>query len=214
MGLKSFRSEESSRIGTSSNALSLARGVGGAVLGTMLATKGIDPEAALTSAAILAATDGEGLLISATSRFSRLQRMFRIIPSTLGRKLDPVMDKIYAMSIFIGASVGGEIPIAESAAILATEVSTAAATIHVTAKGAEPETSKAGTFGMVTRIGAIATNLAAQAAEHGLPHEILYGSGIGMTVASVGLGIISCKDVLSYGNRVPTEVPITPTPIE
>jgi len=147
MGLKSFKSEEQSRIATSPNALSLSRGIGGLVLGALLATRGIDAEAALASAGALAATDMEGLLITGTQRWPRLQRALRIIPSTIGRKLDPIMDKAFAIPVFAGAALGGYMPGAETSAILATEVATSGITVYANLKGTETETSKVGTWG-------------------------------------------------------------------
>lgn len=197
MGFKSFKSsgEEQGELLTSPNAISVARGAGGVVLGAMLATNNIDPSAAVVAAGGLAASDMEGSLIQATSRWPKFQRTIRAIPSTVGRKLDPVMDKIFAASVFTGAVVGGYMPIEQAGPILATEAATASTTIYVTQKGGDPEVGKAGTIGMAARMGSMVLNLAASASESGQLHEALTIGGVMSTIAAVGLGALSCRDI-------------------
>src|ERR1035437_6346226 len=144
MGLKSFKAVEENLSLTLPNALSVSRGVGGIALGIGLATGTVDPTTALVSAAVLGATDAEGLTITATSRLPRLQRALRIIPSTIGRKLDPVMDKVYGLSVLLGATIGGEVPHWQGAGIIGTEVATSVVTLLAVKRGNDPEVSKIG----------------------------------------------------------------------
>lgn len=198
MGLKSYKQsgEEQDATLTIPNAISVGRGAGGLALGAMLATSNIDPSTALVASAGLGLSDMEGSLIGATSKWPRLQQRLKIIPSTIGRKLDPVMDKLFGLSVLTGAAAGGQMPIEQAAPLIATEVLTAATTMYVTSKGSDPEVSKAGTWGMVSRVGAIVLNLAASAnTELDTVHEALEIGGAMSTTAAVTLGVVSCHNI-------------------
>lgn len=198
MGFKSFKAsgQEQDVILTTPNGISAARGGGGIVLGGLLATKGIEPESALAAASVLAVSDAEGALIQMTANMPRLQRLLRTVPSKIGRKLDPVMDKLFAASVFFGASIGGQIPLGQAIPILATETATAASTLYVASKGGDPEVSNAGTWGMIARMGSIVLNLAAYSVEPSDLHNTLSTGGIVSTVVAVGLGALSCTEII------------------
>jgi phosphatidylglycerophosphate synthase len=200
MGLKSFRKEEDTALFTLPNALTGIRAVGGVILGALLAWGRITPATALIAAAALAATDMEGGTISATRRWPRLQKAFRIIPSALGRIADPVADKIFAISIFLAGTLGGEIPIWQAVGILAAEAATSLATFYITAKGGKSETSKVGAWGMAARCGTIACDLGAAAIATGLLHGLLIAVGAAMATAAMLLGGLSCWKIY----RTPT----------
>lgn len=197
MGLKSFKEsgEEQDAIFTSPNVISVGRGVCGVVLGGVLATNNIDPGAAVVAAGVLGATDMEGSLISLTSRWPQLQHTLRAYPSRIGRKLDAVMDKLFAVSVFAGSIIGGYMPSEQAAPILVTEAATAGTTMYVTKEGGDPEVGRAGTFGMCARMGSMVLNLGASAAESGEMHDRLAVGGLVSTVAAVCLGAVSCRDI-------------------
>jgi len=209
MGLRSFKTTEGDLLATLPNTLTGIRAVGGITLGALLATNTIEPGRAFVAGTVLALTDFEGVLISATNRWPRLQNALRIHPSKIGRKADPIADKIFTMAVFIGGTIGGEIPLWQAGSILAAEVATSATTIAITKRGGEPETSKVGSVGMVTRCATIAANFGAAATE-GSSHDVLAATGAGMAVASVVLGAISCWKI-AHDTVIPSRVPTTQT---
>ncbi|MEI9913894.1 MAG: CDP-alcohol phosphatidyltransferase family protein [Candidatus Saccharibacteria bacterium] len=203
MGLKSFKSVEQDDILTLPNAVSVARGVGGVVLGTLLATKGIDATSAFNVGFALAVSDMEGSTIALTSKFPRLQKALRIIPSSAGRYIDPVADKVFAVSFITGATIAGYEPRWQAAGILATETATAGVSIYKKHKGGDPETSKTGSVGMVVRCLSVAANMAipAYAGTSEIAHDVLSTTGNVTSVAAIGLGAISCAML----SRTPTD---------
>lgn len=194
MGLTSFKRQERHTLITLPNLLTLTRALGGPIFGVALATRHIGPIAAVCLTVLFAVTDLEGLTIRLTKRWPKLQKLFHIVPSRWGRKWDAIADKIFALSVLVGAMIGGQIPVWQAAGILIVEVATAAATLFVTARGGDPETSKAGTFGMVARCVAIASNFAANATT-GMTHRVFELSGIVTAVIAILLGLISCYRV-------------------
>lgn len=190
MGLKSFSSVESEQKLTFPNALTATRAIGGIALGFAMATNSIGPNEALVAATALATTDLEGVSITAAKRFPRIRRALRIIPSTIGRITDPIADKIFTTSVFIGGMINGDIPLAQGASIFVAEGATVTATAIATSKGEIPEVSKAGTWGMVARCGVVVLNLAASA-ETGTAHDILAAGGAASAVGAVALGLAS-----------------------
>lgn len=189
---------ESDRYITTLNAMSAGRAVGGAVLGVGMATGAVGPEAAVIATVGLAATDAEGSLYVATQRFPRMQKALGIIPSRWGRMLDPIADKIFVASVFLGGMAGGLIDPYDGVPILATEAATTAATGYVRHKNGEyPEVSKAGKASMVARCGSVLLNLCAAASEDQLYQESLQWAAHGMTAGAAILGMLSIKNILA-----------------
>ncbi len=197
MGFNSFRSVETNEVFTSPNLLTAARAIGGVALGVAMVRYNLDPTIVAASAAGLAVTDLEGTLIDSTKRWPRLQKLFRIIPSGIGRIADPVADKIYAMSILVGGMVSGAIPAPHAIGILSAEASTTAATGVATLKGVEIDVTKAGKLGMVARCGTIGFDLVAAATEQsGTLHDTLAMAGHVSAATAVVLGSVSCYQIL------------------
>ncbi len=198
MGLRSFRHTETDRVATLPNAISVFRGVGGIALGVGLATGGIDPASAAISAAVLTASDAEGSLISLTNHYPIIQQRLRILPSKIGRDLDPLTDKMFGLAVLLGGAIGREIPIWQAASILVTESATGIASIVAKIRHKDPESSKIGKIGMVARCAVITADLVASAlgAQTHLAHEILVDGGDGLAVLAAGLGAISCGQLV------------------
>jgi len=198
MGLKSFHDVETNQIATLPNAMSVCRGVGGVALGVGLATGSIDPAMATISAVALIASDAEGSLISATLNYPRVQKYLRIFPSKAGRALDAATDKMFAISVLAGGYIGGEIPLWQAASIGATELATTTASLIAKLRHREPEASKIGKIGMVARGAVIIADLAASALspQTSLVQEILVKGSDVLAVAAVGLGAISCGQLV------------------
>jgi len=198
MGLKSFRQVETDATATLPNAISVFRGAGGVALGVGLATGSIDPATAAISAAVLAASDAEGSLISLTKNHPNLQQKLRILPSKIGRELDPITDKMFGLAVLLGGAIGGEIPIWQAASILITESATGMASIVAKIRHKDPESSKIGKIGMVARCAVITADLVASAlgTQTNLARDILVDGGDGLAVLAVGLGAISCGQLV------------------
>lgn len=202
----SFKAVEGERKVTLPNLLSVSRAVGGVALGVGMAANAVDPTTALVAAGSLAATDAEGLAIVATKRFGRLQEALRIVPSKWGRILDPVADKIYAISIFAGGMANGAIPAEQGIAVLATEASTMLATGIATRRrgGEAPEVGQVNKLGMIARIAMIGANLGAKAAEGGL-HDALATTGTLSAIAATALGVASSISIFRQGSATPEQ---------
>jgi len=197
MGLKSLRLNETEKNVTLPNAISVIRGVGGIALGIGLAKETITPKKATIFAALLAASDAEGSLITATKRLPDLQKILRIIPSRAGRNLDPIMDKVFAMAVLVGGGIGGQIPKWQAASIIATETATSASSAAAKLRHTNPEASKIGKIGMVARCGAIVADLAVDnVAPNGLAHDILTDTSNSLAIIATGLGAISCGQLI------------------
>lgn len=196
MARENFKSVESNEKLTLPTVMSFARLFGGAALGYALARNNIDPNAAFATAAVLGATDAEGNVIQMARRAPRLQKALRIVPTTFGRLMDPVADKVFAVSVFAGGAVGGYIEPKVAIPILATEVATAASTGIVKAvTGEEPQVTTAGKAGMVGRCAAMGTALLASGTT-GNAQEALEAVTYAVTGASVVLGSISCGQII------------------
>jgi len=196
---ESLKHEEADIKLTTLNGLSVGRAVGGAAMGIGMATGAVSPGEALVGSTLLGATDAEGSLYVATRRWPRLQNALRIIPSKYGRILDPVADKIFVASVFLGGMAGGMISPYDGGAILASEAATTAATLEVKHHndGEEPEVVKAGKVGMVARCGSIFFNLAAAASEDQSYQEALTWAGHGSAGLAVLCGALSIKGILA-----------------
>jgi hypothetical protein len=207
MGLYDFESEENKdAYFTLPNAISVARGVGGLAVGVGLAMGNISPEEALVATAVLGASDAEGISIELTKRFPRLQRALRILPSKVGRFIDPIMDKLFAVSVFIGGMFAGYIPLEQGLPILATEAGTAIVTGIATERDGEaPVVSEVGTWGMVARIGSMVLNFAASA-ETGSAQEVLAAGGIAFTAGAVILGTMSAINIYRGDQEQPNNI--------
>lgn len=193
MAIRSFRNEEQDTYVTLPNLISLARGVGGLVLGRMYAKGTIRPAVGCAAAIALGVSDGEGSLINATKRFPTMQRVLRIVPSTFGRKADPVMDKLFTGSVLAGATVSGDLPLLQTIGILATEVASSVATAYVVKSGVVPEVSILGKAAMSARCMSIGANLTASAVGgHETSCEGLLNIGRVTAVAATALGVASC----------------------
>ena len=193
MAFESFKAIESKDALTSLNGLSVARALGGLALGYGMVKYNLSPELVFGSTVVLAASDMEGSLYTGTKRFPRLQKALRIWPSELGRKLDPLADKIFGVSVFAGGLISETLPTVPSAAILATEVVTAGTTLAVTAinDGEAPEVSNIGKAGMIARCGAVVSYLAANVVESQPVHDAMMYAGHASSFAAVALGGIS-----------------------
>jgi hypothetical protein len=198
----SFKNVEGEKKITLPNLMSVGRAVGGVALGAGMAANLIDPVTATVAAASLAATDAEGSVIIATRSFPRLQNALRIVPSSWGRVLDPIADKAYAISIFIGGMANGAIPLEQGIPVMATEVATMGATQLATHRrgGEVPEVGQVNKIGMVARMDMIANDLGAQAT-HGGVHDALAISGKFGFGAAFILGAASCINILRQGNE-------------
>lgn len=194
MGFKSFKSVEEDRIVTLPTGMSAARAAGGVAVGSLLAARGIDPTLAFNVGVALGLTDMEGDVISLASRFPRLKKALRIIPTKLGSSADAVADKVFAIGFIAGAVIGGYVPHWQAGGILATESATAAVTIYKKYAGADPKASKIGKTGMVVRCGAVACDMGipAYAGSSHLAHEVLANAANVSSVAAIALGAASC----------------------
>lgn len=196
MARENFKSVESNEKLTLPTVMSFARLFGGAALGYALARNNIDPNAAFAAAAGLGATDAEGNVIQLARWTPRLQKALRIIPTKFGRLMDPVADKVFAVSIFAGGVIGDYIEPKVAIPILATEVATAASTGIVKAvTGEEPQVTTAGKAGMVGRCGVMGTALLASGTT-GNAQEALDAATYALTGVSVTLGSVSCGQII------------------
>ena len=193
MSLRNFHAEGLERDDpkTLPNALTVTRAVGGFALGVALGLNEIDAQTAAIIAGVLAATDAEGSLISATDKYPSLQEKLRIWPSDWGRKGDPTADKVFAISVFLGGIAGGFIPKQYGAGVVAAEVATMAASGIARLRGNEPEVSKVGKAGMVARCIAISSFLISAAAEKTEAADVFMKIGEYSAVAAIGLGLAS-----------------------
>jgi phosphatidylglycerophosphate synthase len=207
--MESFVNEEQEALLTLPNALTTARLMGGLAVCEVLAKGTISPEAAFIATGVLAATDLEGLSIRMTRRFPRLQKTFNIIPTKLGRKFDPIADKVFGVGVIGGGLIGGQIPLLPGAAILATELATAGVSVTAQLMGRDPEVSKVGKFGLMARFGTIMTYLGANALAvggHEKVHDILYTGANAATVGAVALGAFSAAKLV-YDNFINYQQP-------
>lgn len=177
------------------NALSAARAIGGVATGALMATGTIGAGEAIGIGAILATTDAEGNLIRLTENYASLQDKLRIHASKYGEKLDPIADKALVVSMLIGGVISGDISAVVASGITATEVATSAVTIAAETKGNSPKVSRAGKMGMIARILAVGSNLAASAVpvEKNAPiHNIFTDTTMVAFTSAMALGAISC----------------------
>lgn len=209
----SFKDVEGEQRLTSPNLLAAGRAVGGIALGIGMAANMVDPTTAVAAASGLAATDAEGSVILATRPFPRLQKAIRAVPSRWGRILDPVADKIYAVSVFAGGTINGSIPIEQAAPVLAMEAATVGATVAATSRrgGETPEVGQVNKIGMVARMLMIAGNLGAGASQGGA-HEALATSGKVGFAGAVGLGGLSIVNIWRQGGETAPEQPLPEQP--
>jgi hypothetical protein len=212
MGLKSHREFEKDAVATLPNGLTAIRAVGGLAVGIALATGNIDPGVALGASIGLAITDAEGSAITLTNRFKRLQETLRIIPSKFGRIFDPIADKVWAISTFGGATIGGEIPLWQGAGVMATELATSVATGVVMGRGGDVEAPKVGKVGMVARCGVVIADLASTAfgGHSGFSQELLADGGDAFAATAIALGSLSCATVMHRRNNIGPELPQLP----
>ena len=198
----SFKDVEGDKKFTSPNLMSIGRGVGGIVLGGLMAFNLVEPMTALGATAGLAASDAEGSLIRMTRPFPRLQRAIRAIPSRWGRIMDPIADKAYMGGVFIGGALNGSIPLEHAIGVGATETATMGATLAATSRrgGQVPEVGKIGRLGMIERMQMVVGDLGA-AATHGPVHEALHVFGEVGFLGSVALGASSFVNIWLQGRQ-------------
>ena len=191
------------------NGMAVARAAGGALLGAGMAANMVDPATAVYAAAGLAATDAEGSVIVATRKFPRLQEKLRILPSKWGRYLDPIADKVYAMSVFMGGIANGSVPLEQGAALIGMETATVGATAVAThqREGEPTEVGQVNKLGMIARMAAIAGYLGSRAAEHGAAHDIAAAGGRYGFLGAMALGAGGIINILRQGRQGPSEVP-------
>ncbi len=205
----SFKNVEGEKKITLPNLMSVARGVGGVLLGAGMAANVVDPGTAAVTAAGLAATDAEGSVIIATRRLPRLQKALNIVPSSWGRILDPIADKAYALGIFGGGMANGAVPLELGIPVAGTEFATMVATQVATHRrgGEVPETGPVNKIGMVERMQFIAGELGAHAT-HGAVHDALSVFGKVGFGGAVALGTASAINIWRQGGET------VPEPIE
>lgn len=212
MGLKDFKGQEKDSIWSSLNALTASRFAGGIAMGALIASGQIDPTIGFFACLGLGATDGEGIVLSSTNRFPKVQKFLRIFASKFGQKFDPVADKVFAGSIIAGSTVAGLMPHWQAAGIISTEAATSAVTIYKNRMGAETRVSKTGSFGFLARLSTIAIDLgipAFAASTSELAHAMKTASNI-TAAAAIGLGAVSCA-LLSRAptsSLQPEEIPL------
>ena len=202
----SFKEVEGDKKITLPNLMAVGRAVGGFALGVGMATNMVEPGTAVAAASGLAATDAEGSVIIATRRFPRLQETIRAVPSRWGRLLDPIADKVYAMSIFMGGMANGAVPLEQGIPVMGTELATIGSTQYATHQrgGEVPEVGPINKIGMVMRMDMIAADLGA-AATHGPVHEFLTAAGEIGFIGAVALGVGSIANILRQGREGPPE---------
>lgn len=203
----SFKDVEGDKKFTVPNLMAVGRAVGGLALGIGMAANVVDPATAAYTAAGLAATDAEGSTIVATRRWPKLQEKLRIVPSSWGRLLDPIADKIYAMSVFGGGIANGAIPLEQGIAVLGMETGTAGATFMATHQrgGEPPEVGQVNKLGMIARMQMIAGELGAHAVGHGTMHDVLATGGKVGFFGAIALGAGSIVNVIRQGRQGPPE---------
>jgi hypothetical protein len=198
----SFKDIEGDMKFTSPNLMSIGRGVGGLVLGGLMAFNLVEPATALAATAGLAASDAEGSLIRATRPFPRLQKAIRAIPSSWGRIMDPIADKAYMGGVFLGGALNGSIPLEHAVGVGGTETAAMGATLVATSRrgGQVPEVGRIGRMGMIERMQMVVGDLGA-AATHGPVHEALHVFGEVGFIGSVALGASSFVNIWRQGGQ-------------
>lgn len=190
MGFFSFNGKEVNRSFTLPNALSVARGLGGVAFGVGLVTSKLSPRQAFVATGILVASDMEGSLITATAKWPALQQQLKIWPSDIGRKLDPLADKLFGFTSFLGGTISGEVPLRHGLPIMANELFMGNVTLYKQLKGREPQTTLVGTLVMVARCGVLLADMAANATQGPLEGR-LQKTADALAIVAVGGGAIS-----------------------
>lgn len=198
-----FESIEKDALVTLPNVISLARALGGLVLGAAMYKGAIDPSTAAVASAGLAISDAEGSLINLAKRWpSGLRDGLRIWPSKQGVVTDVAADKVYMGGILAGGIFGGYIN-KTAGLMLIPELATVVASVYATKKlGHEPTVNKTGKWGMISRFSVVSAYLMSSAMSNETMANIFEKSGHGLTVAALGLGALSCYDVYKQGRDV------------
>jgi phosphatidylglycerophosphate synthase len=205
--MDSLVDEERDEVVSLPNAISAGRALAGVALFRMLSKNSISPTAAFITTAAAAISDLEGMTIRLTRRYPRLQKALRIFPTKIGRKADPIADKILGIGVIAGGLIGGEIPLLPGTLILGTEVATAGISATAEIMGKDPQVSKGGKVGLILRFLSISSYLGANAfREHGNneAHDFLHNVGNVSAAGAVVLGTYSAAR-LAYENFIQHE---------
>ncbi len=217
MGLKSFQQIETQRLVTTPNAMTAFRAVGGPLLGAAMWRHGVDPTPALIATGLLAGSDDEGHPIEWASKpgRERIRDKLRLFPSAIGRKGDPIADKLLAGGVFLGGMAGGIISPTDAIPILVAEGITATSSVYLDKAGYEPRVNKLGKVIMGLRCAVMGAAIELNNLDgdiHQVAQEVVHG---GAVAAGVG-GLISCgiivRDALQNGRTtdIVAEPPQTP----